>query len=130
MASDVVRIALIVLTGFVALTAIGGGVAMVVRVDRFPPEWLEDTPFRGYLVPGALLALLVGGSALVACVMLVKAAGYAWLAAGASGVVLCGWIVAEVAILKQPSAPTRTELVYLAVGALTVALALASLALG
>lgn len=30
----------------VALTAIGGGIAMATGVDKLPPEWLESTPCR------------------------------------------------------------------------------------
>ena len=52
--SRIVHTALIVLDGFTALTAIGGGIALAVGLerDRFPPERLRGTPFCSYLVPG------------------------------------------------------------------------------
>lgn len=62
-------IAIGLLTGFIALTAIGGGIALLIGVEdaRFPLEWLRGTTFKGYTIPALLLAIVVGGSALVAC---------------------------------------------------------------
>jgi len=51
--------------GLVALTAVGGGIALSTGLegDRCPPELLNRTPFTSYVVPGILLAGIVGGSA-------------------------------------------------------------------
>jgi hypothetical protein len=121
--ADSLRVALAVVDGFVALTAIGGGLALVLglEAERFTPDWLEGTPFRSYLVPGLLLSLAVGGSAMAAAVAIIVGWHGGFLSALA-GLVLVGWIVGEVAILNQPS-PTRTEGVYLATGLLILALA-------
>jgi hypothetical protein len=122
---DSLRVALAVVDGFVALTAIGGGVALVLGLEatRFGPEWLEGTPFRSYLVPGLLLSLAVGGSAAVATVATIVG-WHGGLLSALAGLVLVGWIVGEVAILNQP-APTRTEGVYFVAGLLVLALAAA-----
>lgn len=122
MARRIARIALALADGFVALTAIGGGITLAAGVDRFPRAWLADTPFASYLVPGLMLALIVGGSAAVATVGV--ALGRAWGARASSvaGTVLMGWILGEVLLLKQPSAPTPTEVVYFLVGAAMAAL--------
>ncbi len=47
MPNKTIRILISLLTGFVALTAIGGGIAMLVgaEAERFPLEWLQGTPF-------------------------------------------------------------------------------------
>lgn len=124
------EVALVVVALFVALTAVGGGVAMALGVDsNVDPAWLEGTPFRSYRVPGVLLAGLVGGSALAAAVALflddTVGAGMAVIA----GAILAGWITAEVRMLNQPDAPTATEILYFAVGLAMVGLGLA-LAIG
>ncbi len=64
------RIAIGVLTGFIALTAIGGGIALLTgaEANRLPIEWLEGTLFRDYTIPALVLAIAVGGSSLAACV--------------------------------------------------------------
>jgi hypothetical protein len=122
---DSLRVALAVVDGFVALTAIGGGLALVMglEAERFGPEWLEGTTFRSYLVPGLLLSLAVGGSAAVAAVATIVG-WHGGLLSALAGLVLVGWIVGEVAILNQP-APTRTEGVYFVAGLLILALAAA-----
>jgi len=63
-----VRVALFKVDVFVALTAVGGGIALVAGLEggRFPPEMLGETPFGSYVVPGLILAAVVGGSAAVA----------------------------------------------------------------
>ena len=120
---DSLRVALAVVDGSVALTAIGGGLALVLGLEatRFGPEWLEGTPFRTYLVPGLLLSLPVGGSAAVATVATILG-WHGGLLSALAGLVLVGWIVGEVAILNQP-APTRTEGVYFVTGLFILALA-------
>ncbi len=62
------RLALVGLDGFVALTAVAGGIALAVGMEasRFPLSWLEGTPFETYVLPGIVLAAVVGGTAFVA----------------------------------------------------------------
>jgi hypothetical protein len=64
------RKVLVALDAFVGLTAVGGGLALAAGLegDRFPPEYLEGTPFDSYVVPGLILAAAVGGSATVAAI--------------------------------------------------------------
>jgi hypothetical protein len=74
------RIAIAVLAAFIALSAIGGGIALLlgtyqhgVLVEagtgaQFPIEWLRNTPFSDYTIPALVLAIVVGGSSLIAAV--------------------------------------------------------------
>ncbi len=95
----------VALTGFSALSAIGGGVELVVfrnGNELLPPlEILEHTPFASFLVPGLALAVVVGGTNL-ACALLVwrnaRAAIDAPLLAGGA---LMVFILAEVAMLRD-----------------------------
>ena len=112
------RLTIGLLTGFVALTAIGGGLALLTGADgaRFPLEWLQGTSFTDYTVPALLLAIAVGGSSLVACVTICANREVDSLAM-AAGLLLMGYITIEVLIFKQvPHGPTPIELVYLGVG--------------
>jgi hypothetical protein len=43
-----------VLEAFIALSAIGGGIAMLVGADKSPVEWLRNTPFSDYTIPALL----------------------------------------------------------------------------
>lgn len=117
------RIALIVIDAFVALTAIGGGIALVTGLEaqRFSLEMLQRTPFSSYTVPGLLLAVVVGGSAALATVatLVGRAGGFFSLVAG---IVLSGWIVGEVLVFKHPSRPDATEAIYFALGLAMVVL--------
>lgn len=120
------RIVISMLTGFIALTAIGGGLALLVGLEdaRFPLEWLRDTPFKDYTIPALLLAVVVGGSALVACVAIMLRHGWGIPVSIAAGVIMMGYIVVEYLILKQsPPGPTVTEYVYFTLGLVTFVLA-------
>ncbi|QUR65725.1 hypothetical protein [Mycobacterium spongiae] len=122
MASTGIQVALVVLDAFVAITAIGGGIALAVGLEgnRFPAQWLRRTPFRSYRVPGLILAIAVGGSALAAAIVtwLEPSIG-AWVSIGA-GLVLTGQILSELALLDQPTRPTKTEVFYLSISAAIV----------
>ncbi len=50
-----------IVTAFIALTAIGGGVAILVGLDKFPLEWLHITPFKNYTIPAFILVIGRGG---------------------------------------------------------------------
>ena len=112
--------ALLALDTFVAVSTIGGGVATSAGVDRFPTEWLRGSPFGDYVLPGLILAVVVGMSAAVAALS-------AWLrtriwapASVVAGLLLTGWIAGELAFLNQNRATTSprgpAEILYLVVG--------------
>lgn len=121
----VLRAVLFLMNLLVALTAIGGGIALVVGLEsaeRVPPEWLQGTPFQSYVIPGLILAVVVGGSAAIAAY-----ATYVSRSAGGAASLLAAWllmgfIVVEVLILNQPSRWTTTELVYFFTGVVMVTL--------
>jgi hypothetical protein len=118
------RLVLLAVDGLVALAAIGGGVAMLTGLDKFPAAWLEGTPFSSYVIPGLLLAAFVGGSAGVATATLLVARNWSGQASIVAGAVLMGWLVGEVLILKQPSAPSPTEVLFFVIGLIMLALGL------
>ncbi|HQF64139.1 MAG TPA: hypothetical protein PLT26_16695 [Anaerolineaceae bacterium] len=113
------RILIGVLTGFIALTAIGGGAALLTGMEgkRFPLEWLQGSIFKGYTIPGLLLVVVVGGSALVACITIFRKLNAGILAAMVAGLSMMGFIIGEFLILKQvPPGPTPIELFYFGLG--------------
>jgi hypothetical protein len=117
---NLARGALAALDLFAAVTAIGGGVALMARAerDRFPDAWLIGTPFNSYLVPGLILAVAVGGSAAVAAAVTLRDPRRGAAASTLAGLVMLGWICGEIAVLtRDPGPVSTTEFVYLAVGA-------------
>jgi hypothetical protein len=66
---------------------------------------LQGTPFSDYTLPGLILAIVVGGSSLVAAATVFMQREVAVLISAAAGLVLAGWIVGEV-ILLGPFAVT------------------------
>ncbi len=97
------RIVLIVVDLFAALTAIAGGVALIAGVIQFPLEWLQSTPFSSYTIPGLILAIIVGGSALVATATMLTGRSFGVIASQAAGFIIAGWTVGEVAMLGYVS---------------------------
>lgn len=127
---NIVRVVLFVLNLFVALTAIGGGIALVAGLEseeRIPLAWLEGTPFHSYVIPGLILAVVVGGSAAIATYAVYDSRSAGGAASILAGILLTGFIVVEVLILNQPSRWTGTEVVYLMSGLLMTLLGIAML---
>lgn len=121
------RIALFAADAFVGLTAVGGGIALATGLedDRFPPEYLEGTPFSDYVVPGLILAGVVGGNATVAAIATLRSKKVGGLTSVLAGAIMMGWISGEVLILNQPSW-TWTEAFYFILGLVMAALGLAA----
>jgi len=119
-----VHITISVLAGFIALTAIGGGIAILTGVDEFPQVWLQGTPFSDYTLPALLLAVVVGGSSLLAAVTIFTGRKEGLLASMAAGLIMAGYIVGEVLMLKQvPPGPTLIEGLYFGLGLVIFGLA-------
>jgi len=120
------RIAIGVITGFIALTAIGGGIALLSGAEgsRFPLEWLQGTPFKDYTIPALLLTIVVGGSSLSACITMFRNLKSSIVLSLVAGSIMVGFIVVEVLILKQiPPGPTPIEKMYFILGFATFLLA-------
>ncbi len=119
-----VRIALVAVDAFVALTAIGGGLALAFGLEtrRLPVEWLKRSPFHSYRIPGLILAVVVGGGAAVATVAALRGAYVGGLASILAGALLMGQILGEMVVLDQPDQPSGIEIFYFAVGLLMTAL--------
>ena len=120
------RIVIGLLTAFIALTAIGGGIALLTgaEANRIPIEWLDGTPFKDYTIPALLLAIAVGGSSLVACLAILMGRNVGTPVAMLAGLIMMGYIVVEALILKQvPPGPTPIEYLYFGLGLAIVLLA-------
>jgi hypothetical protein len=64
------HIILIVLTSFLALTAVLGGLVLLTGSYAPPVEMLNGSMFSTYTIPALSLAVLVGGSAVFAAILL------------------------------------------------------------
>jgi hypothetical protein len=91
------RVLLVVLNLFLAITAIVGGVWVIPALPR---EWLMRTPFTSFLIPALALALVVGGGALVAAIGLVFGRWWAPLVSMVTGAAIAIFEVVETVTLS------------------------------
>jgi hypothetical protein len=125
MSERVLRWVLIGLSGFLALTAIAGGIGLLSGAVAPPLEELAGSVFPDYTVPGLALMLVVGGLAAAATVLLLRRHRLAWAAAASAGAAIIGFEVVEVLVFGSPLGIARNlQVFYLGLGALLVALAL------
>jgi hypothetical protein len=113
MKHKLVRIAIGMLEALIALSAIGGGIVLLAGTyqngvlieaggrGQFPLEWLRNTPFSDYTMPALILAIGVGGSSLLAAATIFIGREIGVLASVSAGLILAGYIVVEVVMLKQ-----------------------------
>ncbi len=117
-------VVLFALDVFVAVTAIGGGVALLTGLERarFSTRILARTPFRSFVVPGLLLAVGVGGSAAFAAVSVIVDQASGGVASLIAGLVLAGFVAIEGWIIEEKPGYTVTEVIYLVGGVVVAAL--------
>lgn len=96
-----VRFTLIVLEAFVALTSTACGVGMAAGAVQFPVAWLVGTPFSDYIMPGLVMAAVVGGSSFLAAEMTRAGRGGGVVASALAGLLLMGFEVAEVTMIDR-----------------------------
>jgi hypothetical protein len=123
-----VRIALVVVDLFAAVSAIGGAVALVGYMES-PLSVLRGTPFADFTVPALLLGIVVGGSALAAATIALfgprRIALFGpWrmepLASAAAGCIMVGWLTVQIAMIGLYK---WQQALYFAVGLLMIGLA-------
>lgn len=92
---------------FVAVTVIIGGVDMILYptgiLFRLYPQSLENSPFSNFLLPGLISLIFIGGSSLVALLLLRDKSIYALPVALFSGIATMVWVSCIVLIFKDIS---------------------------
>ena len=110
---------------FNALSAIGGGIGMIVADGlSMPKSLLADTPFTTFTIPGLILLVVVGGTQLASAVLLVKrrASALLWSAVAGFGILI--WTISEIGLIH---ALTYAQTIYVVSGLLQLVLVFALL---
>ena len=98
------RARLTVLAGFVAVSAYAGAAGLISGWLRLGSTMTAQLPFRSPVFAGIALACVVAVPATVATLLAWRSHARARDAATLAGVLLVGWIVVEVAVVRQFSA--------------------------
>ena len=112
-----VHVLLIVLAGVLGLSAVPGGITLLVGFYAPPVDQLRGSVFADFTVPGLALLLLVGGSAVLATVLLVRRSTFGPLAATLAGAIVMAFEFVEVLAIGSPPGPARVmQLLYFGIG--------------
>lgn len=118
------------LLGYVGITAVAGGAALIVgevtgdQNGLLVPDaaYLQGTPFGSYLVPGLLLAIVVGGVQLGALAVLLYRPALAPAATAMAAYAILIWIFVQMIVI--PFSPL--QLVYFLAGLAEIGLVLSA----
>ena len=94
-----VRLTLVVLEAFVALTSIVCGVGLAAGAIQFPLAWLQGAPFIDYIILGLVMAIIVGGSSLLAAATILTGHEVGVFVSALAGLLLMGFEVVELSII-------------------------------
>ena len=103
---------LIVLTGFLALTAFGGGIGLLANIYAPPVTDLQGSIFKDFTIPGLSLFVIVGGSALLATILLVRKSKFAVLFATVAGIIIMFFEFVEVLVIGSPPGVARALQIF------------------
>ena len=113
------------MTGFNALSAIAGGIAVLVTDGLgMPMSFLASGPFTSFAWPGVILAVVVGGSQVLAGGLLIARREASLLWAAVAGFVMLVWIFVETIMIGGGS---FLQVLYFATGGAEIILVLALL---
>lgn len=97
----------------VGINAVVAGYGFIADPDGssvgIPLEWLEDSPFDSYLIPGIVLEAM-GILALVSATMQLRRNEFAWAWAGVTGMGFVIWIVVQSIMMGSFRHPIQTTL--------------------
>jgi hypothetical protein len=93
---------LTVLTGFLALTGSAGGISLLANLNAPPVEDLQGSIFKDFTIPGLALFIIVGGSALLAAILLIRKSKFGVLSATVAGIIILFFEFVEVLVIGSP----------------------------
>jgi len=120
MKNQVVRVALAIPLALIALFDIVYSVAVLTGAVQLSPGLLQGTPFSDFTIPMLLLAIVVGGSALLAAATVFIRREWAVLVSALAGFIMIAWEVTEVTMVQQFS---WFEVLFTAIGLVVIGLA-------
>ena len=100
---NAVRIPLGIILSLLALNALAGGYYGMAGAENVPLEWLEGSPFKSYFLPSLFLFLVIGGSCILAAILLFNHHRYAQKVAFSCGILVLLWIITQVSIIGYVS---------------------------
>jgi hypothetical protein len=108
---------LIFLNLFLVLTALPGGFCLLTGIVAPPIDELKGFIFRDYTIPALALMIIVGGSALLAAIMLIRINKFALLLSASVGLILMIFEFVEVLAIGSPAgAGLVMQLIYFVLG--------------
>lgn len=102
---------------FNGVSAVGGGLALMVGWIPEQPSWVEHTAFTSNYFPGVILMAIVGGSAMIAALAMVKRIDGWKLSSVVAGMIMVFWIIGEIASIRTFHI---LQLIYLITGLLVL----------
>jgi len=99
----IIRYTLGVLLLFLAINSFGGGYYGMAGAKGVPIEWLKGSPFHNYFVPSLILFVCVGGSSLIAAILVLKRHNSARTAIFICVLIVLVWLILQVAIIGYVS---------------------------
>lgn len=110
---------------FQGLSGFLGGIGLISDPSGesmgIPISWLENSPFRNYLIPGLILFIALGCYPLIVFYGILKKTKWSWFAAFVLGAALIIWIVFEIIIIGYQAKPPL-QLIYGLVGIIILVL--------
>ena len=98
------RTLLLILISFAAFTALPAGIMMIYQPDGsslgLSTSMLDGTPFKDFLVPGLVLAGIVGGINAIGLFVIMSGNVHSYKFSLLCGIVLVGWIVTQLMLFQ------------------------------
>jgi hypothetical protein len=117
------RVLLIVLSIFLSLSALGGGVGLLTGWNAPPVEDLGDSVFQDYTVPGLSLFVVIGGGALFSAILLIRRHPLAFPVTAAAGLAIMFFEFVEILVIGSPLGYARIlQVLYFGTGFLMSAI--------
>jgi len=117
------KLFLLILNAFIALSAITGGSLLIASPDgsgiQLSAELLHNSPFTNFLIPGVILAVVVGGVNLVASLANMTRNKYLFEWSLTGGLLICGWVITQFFLVRMFH---WLQLLYLITGILVILL--------
>jgi hypothetical protein len=119
--TKIVHIFLTILTIFLALTAVAGCIQLLEGTYAPSTAMLQASIFKDYTIPGLALGLIVGGSAALAAILMIRKSRYAFLFALAAGTTIMFFEFVEVMVIGSPDATAMIlQVFYFGLGTLII----------